>query len=387
MYINNNFLNNNNLLDKFCEIMAITLATRSKEPATDIWPHPVFNPFIIIYFGSKELAYRLNRIFNFLEANNFSINDISSLFGYPSKIIHLMYNFMDDSSNENEAVLKTRVAYKLLEIINLLRNGNPFCEDGRNLIWNEERVAQEISNVNLINVSDSTNPFLIRRLISSIIVGLLGYIEFLYFCRPSYGKEFHGPYDTPLGKLMVREFFNLKPSFWHFSSTLSFEKIRLFTVYPNDMDLKFDVLGRIRTTDVLGSKLIYTSIIVDEKEISLEVDALQRLLSSIEESIQRAIQEVSQMDKYSLMSKFLEGDFWVLKPFMDILGEDWKPSEELYLRIKRKEEPYNWISDVMKNTRELPFSMRVQIFKKLFDPRIINKKNEIMRMVMRLNGF
>ena len=366
----------NNLIDKFCEAMATGLVNRSKEPAVDVWPQPVFNPLIGNYFAYREVFYQLYRIFHALEIKNFNINDIASLFSYPSRTAHLMYLFMEDSSDKNEASIKTTVAHKLLEIISILRNETPFCEDGKNAVWNRNKINQAFSKVNLVKLDDLPNPPLIRKLISKSIVALSGYCEFLYFANIAFGREFHGPYGTPYGKLLMREYFDLKPSFWRFTKNFPFEKIMLFTIYPIDIDVRFDFAGRLYANETLGPKLMYISIIVDEKEVPLEIDTLQHLLSSINNFIEKAIQEVSQMNKYDLISKWVEAYFWVLRPFRNILGEDWKPPEELYLRIK-KEKTDTWLIYVMKNIAKFPPSIRLHIMRKVFDPRLLNKKTEI----------
>ncbi len=369
---------NHKLIDKFCDAMAQGLVNRSKEPAVDVWPQPIFNPLIGNYFTHKEVIHDLYLIFDkLLKEKNFGLSKIASLFAYPSRTAHLMYLFMEDSKTEEETKIRSFVCSKLLEVIQILRNGNPFCDKGKNVVWNTKSIDEVLERYEIHKVDNLPET---KKLISKLIVALSGYCEFLYFANLAFGREFHGPYETKYGKLLVREYFDLQPMFWNFSKTFPFKKIMFITIYPSDIHIAFDFAGRLRSDKTLAPNLKYVTIIIDGKEFPLTSKDLTNLLDQIGKFLRNATLEVLNLEKENLMIKWIEAYFWTLKPFKDLLNKPWSPPQEIYLKIKQ-EKPDTWLISVMKSLASMPVAMRFDIMKKVFDPRITDKKNKILSTI------
>lgn len=371
---------NQELIDNFCEYMAKGLLKRSEEPATDAWPQPVFNPFVGNYFASKEFLTQLYRIFYESDVKNLLREDLANKFRYPSRIAQLMYLFMEDSINNDEAIKKTMVASKLLSIIELLRRSNTFCNNGENTLLNQRQFIALINNLKLKNINILSDLAAIRRTIAEIIIALSSYCEFLYFAHTRFGREFHGPYNGPLGIALIRDYFDLRPSFWHFAKNFPFKNIRIVTIYPENINIQLDFAGRLLTDEALGPKLKCAAIIIDDNEVQLEVDELQVILNLINNSLKDAVEEISQTNKEELIAKWVEGYFWVLHPLREYLGESWKPSQKLYLEIKQ-DKTDTWLIRVMRKISDYPYDFKLEILKNIFDPRLINKRNKILKLI------
>ena len=367
----------NSLIDEFCEFMAIAGMKRSKEPGLDVWPQPVFHPFEGIYFAHRELLSKLYMLLRLIERKGISQLDTAKLFMYPSRVTHLMYLFLERPANREEVRRRTEVCRKLLEYLTILRNGNTFCKDGKNKVWDDETVANTLSSSCMVDLNTFQEQDKLRKTTSRLIVALSSYCELLYFANLSFGREIHGPYN--IGKsnqLIVREYFDLKPPFWKFAKEMPFTTFKLLTVYPNDIEVEFDFVGRFYTKDVLGPKLSQIYIEKDGKAFPIEVKGLEEILRSVQEIMKRATIEIRGMSKQQLMTKFVEGYFWVLKPLQDIVNQDWHPSQELYNRIKT-EEADTWPIETYKVLATKSEAERLEIMKKLRDPRILKKTDFI----------
>ncbi len=367
----------NSLIDEFCESMAIGGMKRSKEPGLDVWPQPVFHAFEGIYFTHGELLSKLYMLLRLIERKGISQFDIAKLFMYPSRATHLMYLFLERPANREEVRKRTEVCVKLLEYITILRKNDPFCKHGKNKVWNDETVANTLSSSCMVDLNTFQEQDKLRKTISRLIVALSIYCELLYFANLSFGREIHGPYDIRKNdQLIVREYFDLKPPFWKFSKEMSFTTFKLLTVYPNDIEVEFDFVGRFYTKDVLGPKLSQISIEKDGKSFPIESKALEEILRAVQEIMKKATIEIRDMSKKQLMTKYVEGYFWVLKPLQDIINQDWHPSQELYNRIKT-EEADTWLIETYKVLATKPEAERLKIMKRLRDPRILKNTDFI----------
>lgn len=370
----------NDQIDKFCEAIAMGLIDRSIEPGIDVWPQPVFSAFIGDYYIHREIILQLYRILNLLRERGLGIQEVSKLFLYPSRTAHLMYFFVQDLCSEKEVKIRTKVAQRLLKIMQILRNNDPFCDSGRNLVWSDETLSQILRSASFTDIEALSDPVFTRRIIGKNLVTLSGYCELLYFANLSCGREIHGPYETKYGKLLVREYFDIKPSFWAFSKELPFNTIKFLTVYPNDMHINFDFGGRLYCSKTFMPELSHACIKIDGESLPLTITTLNKTLKKVENVIDMAIQEVKALDKTQLIYKWIEGKFWVLKPLRDYLGEDWHPPQRLYEQIQT-EKPDDWIIQVMKKLVKVSKTKRLSIMKKMFDPRISRKKRKIFDLL------
>ena len=116
--------NTDRLIDEFCEVMGMGLLNRSKEPGADVWPQPVFAPAEGVYFIHKEIISDLYTLLGLLEQNGLTPLEIAKLFMYPSRTAHLTYLILEKPRSKIETYNRTQVAKKLLQYIDILRNGD-----------------------------------------------------------------------------------------------------------------------------------------------------------------------------------------------------------------------------------------------------------------------
>lgn len=359
----------NNLLDRFCEAMAKGLLERSKEPGVDVWPQPVFSGFEGNHFTNEEFLSRLHNYLRQLEAKGLSQEELANLFINPSRTAHLTYQFLNKPSDEKEIPIRIEVAKKLLNCIRIMRIDDPFCVKGRNPLWNDNKVTQMLPKIPFITLDSSSESNRIRTLVARLIVALSGYCEYLYFANLTFGREIHGPYNTKSkSKLLLREYFDLHPSFWNFSKEFPHSTIKFYTVYLH-LEAKFDFVGRFFSKQVLAPNLESGYIEIDGEPLQLKAEVLEELLESIRLFLKKAKEEIEVMNRPQLITKWVESTFWILKPLTEKLNQDWRPSVELYRRINT-EEPDNWIGGFMKSLKDKSDSQRLEGLKRLSDPRL-----------------
>ncbi len=365
------------LIDRFCQAIARGFAGRSREPGIDLWPQPVFSPFEGDYFVQRALISKLHRILRKLSKDEIPIDKVSKLFLRPSRTAILTYLFAHDSLNREEVTIRTEVAKILLRVLAVQRNGDPFCESGKNLCWDPEALKTSLSGVLLERVGAISKKEVVRRSIAELIVALRGYCELVYFAGLSTASEVHGPYKIEHGNLLVREYYDMKPSFWEFTTYLPFSSVTVYTIYPASIEVSFDYSGRLITTDSLGPALEYVYLEVDAKAVAIKTDRLADIVNSVSRASTKAILEIQPLERNELMDKWIESRFWSLKPVAESVGEDWYPPKEVHNRV-RLEPPDTLIADVLRGIQGLDAEARIRVMAELFDPRILNKKRRLL---------
>lgn len=365
------------LIDGFCQAIAKGFAGRSREPGIDLWPQPVFSPFEGDYYVHSFLIPKLHLILRKLERRGMSLDEISRLFHFPSRVAILTYLFAHDSTDRREVAQRIEVAKQLIRIITILRNGDPFCESGKNNCLSVEAVNSILSSKRFEDIGSLDKAELIRRSVSKLIVALRGYCELVYFAGLSAAMEVHGPYRAGNGSLLVREYYDLKPSFWEFTPHLPFGNIVLYTIYPALIDVTFDYSGRLISREPLGPMLTDVRLEVDSKPLEVRGDFLDQILESVSEVVRIAIQEIKSLEKTELVEKWVESKFWSLRPLAECTGDDWQPPREVYEKI-RLETADPWIGEVLRKIQGLGTEGRKHVMAKLFDPRLLNKKHMLL---------
>jgi len=359
----------NKIIDAFCEITAKDLLKRSKEPGGDVWPRPVFAPSEGVYFAHEPIFSDMHILFKLFEQNGLTSRQVANLFMYPSRAAHLMYLLLEKPHSKQESCSRTQVVRKWLECINILRNGNLFCGDGRNTVWSHEKITKILHYSIIKEVNNLPNSEMIKDLISKTIVALSWYCELLYFANLAFGREYHGPYDVKgLGQLLVREFYDLKPPFWEFTQEFPFTEVKFLTIYQSS-DIQFDFAGRIYTSQSLGPRLSSVYIQIDNKPIPIEPVVLEQTLKMIQITINKALMKIKTMTKVQLMTRFVESFFWVLKPLKERVNLSWQPPQEVYRRIQ-EEQPNPYHLRILKTLKNYTEDECFRIMKMLIDPRV-----------------
>jgi len=369
-------MKNNRLLDKFTEIIANALLGVSEEPGWHLWPMPHFHPSegnFYLYAPKNSFLIQLRFLINALRDKGLNDQDIALLFKKPSRIATLTFLFEGLRYTELTKEDRIKLAVDILNFITCLRKKDPFCEEMRNILWEDHEVKDVLGNVNLISLHQlpEDKSTKIRKLSSQINASLWLLCEYLYFNHHFIGHEFHGPYKLSDGSLLVvREYYDLKNELWSFSNKLPANQITSFEVYEKGTEIKFDFFNRIRSSASLPPRLLKVRFKkggIEGEE--LDENGMKDLLACIIDVCNDAFKLISGLKREQLLEKYVETKYYILKPLAEKLGLGWRPSKEIYDFI-RNIQPPTAIKESFKKLETLPRKKQIEICRLVFDPRI-----------------
>ena len=356
--------------------MANALLGVSEEPGLYIWPMPYFHPAegnFYLYAPKNSFLVQLRSLIDGLRNKGVNDKDIALLFKKPSRIATLTFLFEGMRYSELTKEERVKLAIDILNYIASFRKEDPFCEEMRNILWDEHEVRDVLRKVNLIPIPQLSRDksIKIRKLASQINASLWLLCEYLYFNHHSIGHEFHGPYRLDNGLLLiVREYYDLKNELWSFSDKLPANQITSFEVYEKNTEIKFDFFNRMRSATSLPSRLLKVRFKeggVEGEE--LDEDGMEDLLVSITNVAKDAFKVISGLNREQLLEKYVETKYYILKPLAENLGLEWKPSKEIYDFIKNVPPP-KAIKEIFQKLGSLPREKQIEICRSVFDPRI-----------------
>lgn len=362
----------NGLLDEYSTIMATTLLARTKEVGHDVWPSPIFHPMEGDVYAAKYLFPRLYHDICELR-NRMAEEDIARLFLYPSRLARITYLFHACHFSNLPKKERVSLAGTLLSYLTYLRS-DVFVKTGNNIILDEGQLNGLGEGLEIVNLGKARSEFALKKFIGKLIALLWSYCEILYFCHHQIGHEYHGPYRMGDQKMLVRDYYELKPVFWDFAVNFPYSRLLLVTLYKG-IEIKFDYSNR---TYVLGGDLHKNlrgfSVVVDSHS---KLDRLStrrqllRLIKEVKTAVSLSITEVSKLERIDLMKKYGEMFFFATKPLRDALGEDWWPPADFYSDIEGQvlEGMVSEFISSLKKLREHPQSKQFRFLKMRLDPR------------------
>lgn len=214
---------------------------------------------------------------------------------------------------------------ELLSIIDKMKFGSAFNENGSNIILNPESVQAITLNLAERNESKKLHQF----------IGLLwAYTESIFFRAHDITKEMHGFYPYKNGKLLIREFLNLSPQkLWPGNILLPNEKVVIYAYYNSNIDLKIDSYNHffLKKGNFVDDLIEY-KIIIGNKEVSIE--GIDEMLKSIIYSIRQVKDLVDKMDWKERTKKYAEIIWFRKEPISLLAGGNGEVPIEVYKNIE-----------------------------------------------------
>lgn len=270
---------------------------------------------------------------NELKKKGYSYEDVGKLFRNPSRLMRMGHLLLKGAKLGDFSIEEQRnLILGLLKIVEKEKSGNMFNEDKRNIILDSNELSKLIDGLSFIK-TDREKARLIQRLCGM----LWAYSESPFFVAHDIGMEEHGLYDYKGKKIMIRDFFNLRPvELWPECKEFPFNEIRIMCVYSKDFQIDFDVFANTypnRGNVIEDLEEFYIE--ADGKPLETnEIDRILESSSKIMESISKKIESMSIVD----MAKKYADVYWYRKrPLRDALNKPWAPPEQIYVLIENGE--------------------------------------------------
>jgi len=288
----------------------------------EYWPfHPVFLDSLVAPIVFEELL----RIFDVLENKSYTLTDIAEIIKSPTKLANYQYLWPIKTIKNISFEKKYKLTKYFVKLFAILRNGEPFCEKGRNLVWSRKLLYKNISKYqkHFIYVNENKE---MAHLLSKLEGLLVSYAEALYYYMIDLSRMMHGSYAfEDKSTVFVKEYFHLKAGeLWDAVSDFPFDHYQEIGIYPN-IDTTVFFMGHTHSNPPFPQAIKKFVIIVDCKVVK-NLYELNMLYDKVREVTERAVGIITEKanDEDFLLNKGIDMFFYPLKPLYAEIGEDWR---------------------------------------------------------------
>ncbi|UCG95674.1 MAG: hypothetical protein JSV92_01330 [archaeon] len=286
------------------------------------WPfHPVFLDSLVAPFVFEEL-YRLMKK---LESGGYSIEKMAELFGSPTKIANYQYLWPIRTLKKVSPDKRFYLAGKFVELLTLMRNGEPYCEKFRNPVWSERNVRKNLQASERYFISRKENPEM-AKVLAKLEGLLVSYAETLYYYMIDLSRMSHGSYACRDKKIFVKEFFHLKAGeMWDLVADFPFDHYQEIGIYPSDMKIEVFFMGHTHANPSFPEALESFVIRVDNCPIT-SLPELRSCYRKTEKVVNKAVKFVAENSDNEdfLLRRGINLFFYPLKPLYEVAKESWK---------------------------------------------------------------
>lgn len=288
----------------------------------DYWPfHPVFLDSLVAPMVFKEIL----RIIDILRNKGYTLTDIGEIIYSPTNIANYQYLWPIKTIKSLSYKQKYELTKYFVELLVILRNGEPFCERGRNFVWSRKRLNQNIKQYENDLITAKQNLEM-AQLLSKLEGLLVSYAEALYYYMIDLSRMMHGPYSLEnKPTVFVKEYLHLKAGeLWDVISDFPFNHFKEIGIYQN-IDITVFFMGHTHSNPPFPQAIDKFVIIIDDKVIK-DIGELRNLYEKVKEVTERAAQYLAEKseDEDFLLRKGIDMFFYPLKPLYDEIGENWK---------------------------------------------------------------
>lgn len=266
------------------------------------------------------------------EDHSLPLSDIARLFYNPARIFRLIDSVIY-SMRRNRSPLcdQRKIVLKMLSMVNALKYGSEFNEDGRNIILDPEAAAQIVNNKLRGRVCTIEESRKLHRFCGII----WAYTETIFFRAHDVTKEIHGPYyhDKQNPNILVKEYLNLQPrEIWPDFMLLPCSTIKIVMSYGENVNITIDALNHLyHKGESLVPNLKGYSIEIDGKEENIE--KLQEIAEIIAHIIPDMTSAIDSMSWHEKVMKYGEIFWFRKKPLREKRGICWRLPEEVKQNI------------------------------------------------------
>jgi phosphohistidine swiveling domain-containing protein len=346
-----------NAIDDFLSAISLTF-----NDVAELWPLRPGQLFS--YFDVNQALDMYAKLIQ-LENEGKSIKEIAQLFESP----HSVRSFLI-----NTGVIGLKIAY-LLKIGNISKNDlikfftmfdgilkeltieDPYCLDGKNVIWNNETVEGFYRNAEWISVDKELKNSLIN--LSAHLFTFNWAFFWDYF--DAAGEQMHGPYHLADNSLLVvKEYYAPSQEIWVNASTVPFKKIRL-SLLLNKIPIFINYANRIITKDSVIENCISFMLEIDDEKINDEstIRDLSLKLMHLAKEQSNYVNDLADLEK---VKKGAQLSYVMHKKFYQYFNQNWFPEDDVNQEIEKFGN--EWI-EKNKNERNKDLETKLEIF----DPR------------------
>lgn len=308
-----------------------------KESLLSAWGYNDYNDWpvkfnSIMHLFGEDFSESFLEDIRVLCEKGYSIQEMALSFGSPARIYRII-NAIIYGMKQKKVPLKDqrRVVLYLLDMVQCLKYGSPFNEDGRNIVLSSDQVDRDYLE-NIFHRAEENEAIYLQR-----FCGIMwAYTEAIFFRAHDVTKEIHGPYVIPAktDKLLVREYLHLDvQSIWGDFVNLPANNIKIYTVYDKNLSLSIDAYNHLF---LCGGNYVKSlkeyRVEIDGKEAS--IDQLMHLVPYMQETIRKIHEWIKETSWKEHACKYADIYWYRKKPLADMLNKSWEVPEQVYEKIR-----------------------------------------------------
>lgn len=238
----------------------------------------------------------------------------------PARLYRLIDPIIFGLRRRNYPLARQReIVMELLTLVQGMKAGSIFNEDGRNIIFQEKKVEQLDDEMDYIYV-DGRQSKLIQR-----FCGIMwAYTESVFFRAHEVTKEIHGCYEKGDQQLIVREYLNLRPQeIWgERVPYIGYRKIIVYAWYDRKLRLRIDAYNHLfLDAGNYVDDMVRCCVVADGKFI--DICELNQIMADAMKTIETVHIWSEAADWREITKKYAEIYWYRKSPFRNVLG---KPS-------------------------------------------------------------
>lgn len=259
---------------------------------------------------------------------HYSREQISREFNNPARLYRIIHSIIYGMKKKRISLEEQRkIASILLEMVSDLKAGSTFNENGCNIIVNDiEQFRKDFYYESDIESSVQLQRFF----------GLMwAYTESIFFRAHDVTKEIHGLYYDGNERILVREYFNLRPKeIWGDIDFIDYSNLKITTYYSGELDVSLDAYNHIyfHEGNYIKDMLKYR-IEADSKEISL--DELMEQTYNIGKCISLIHEWTERSSDKDKIKRYADIYWYRKKPLKDLLNKGWEVPCEVREKIEK----------------------------------------------------
>jgi hypothetical protein len=295
------------------------------------WPfHPVLLNYVVAPWVFSEF-YRLLRNLKI----KLGREKLAELLYSPAKLATYQLLWPLNSLKKVPSYKKIWLLREFANLLNLMRKGEPFCENFRNLVWKRTKI-NKLDDSQFLPKARNRRFF---RVVADLDLHLTYYSELLNYCYLDFSRFYHGPYVRQQDQIFVKEFLSTKAfQRYEFLKSFPFDHYQQVGIYPREVDIKVFFLGHTHISKPYPQAIEKIMIKLDG-EIIDDVGCLREVLKEVKRCYSKLLELMEERgeDEDFLLKHGIDCFFYHLRPLYDANDEDWKKILPKVYKFSEKE--------------------------------------------------
>ena len=278
------------------------------------WP---FHPCLLNGLVAPWVYSEFYRILNKLKRMGFDRKRIARIIYSPTKLATYQYLWPTDTLRVLPRYKKIWLLSEFSSLLNLMRNGEPFCENFRNVVWKELKIDRS----RFLSKEDNKGFF---KILSELELYLVYYSELLNYWLLDFSRFYHGPYESGNEKVFVKEFLLTKAAErYDFLSDFPFDHYQQIGIYSKEVEIKVFFSGHTHISKPFPEAIEKTLVKLDGNVVD-DKRTLAWILKKVKACYTKLLRLLKNADETFLIRHGIDTFFYHMKPLYQSCGESWK---------------------------------------------------------------